>query len=467
MMMAQATIAFSIGGQRAAMLATFLGATCLPGFAHFAPGSIDHHHVQATLCAVAIALMVRGLTSPRAAAGAGVVVALLLGVGLEALVVVAASAGVMALTFVVDGKRGSQIRSFGLALAAAASVVFLATVAPARWTAVVCDAFAINTAVLVIFGGLALAAATLTAGHGIRTRFAATGAAGAAALAAYLLFDPACATGPFAHVDPALRSLWLSHVTELRSIAELARTAPGSAVFYALFPIFGIASAIALLRHAQPPELILTVIVLAISCIIAAAMVRAEVYPNWFAVPLMATAIADWLDRRPARSVLRRASLVAIALPLTLGTVALLTVTATIDSGHAQSARSEALPSCFASASYHGLADAPTGLVLSQLDIAAHVLALTPHRVVMGPYHRIDRDILFALRLFAGPPEAAPAQLRAAHIDYIVDCAPLELTSAGSARSFRTALITEKTPDFLEPVPAGDGSPLLIWRVKR
>src|SRR5262249_58707247 len=113
---------------------------------------------------------------------------------------------------------------------------------------------------------------------------------------------------------------------------------------------------------------------------------------------------------------------------------------------------------------YKGLAQAPPGLVLSQLDIAAHVLALTPHRAVMGPYHRIDRDILFALRLFAGPPEDAAAQLRAAHIDYIVDCAPPELTSAGPARSFRTAVISAKTPDFLESMPPRAGAPLLISR---
>jgi hypothetical protein len=144
----------------------------------------------------------------------------------------------------------------------------------------------------------------------------------------------------------------------------------------------------------------------------------------------------------------------------------LLALTADGDRADASSIRRNAAPACFASSAYQGLARLPPGLALSHLDIASHVLALTPHRVVMGPYHRIDSDVLLALRLFAGPTEAAAAPLRRVHVDYIVDCAPLELTSTGGGPSFRSALIARNVPDFLEPVDAGEGSPLLIWRVK-
>jgi len=466
MMIAQVTIAFRLGGRHAAMLAALLAGTCLPGFAHFAPGAIDHHNVQATLCALTIALMVRGLSSVRAAAGAGAVAALTLGVGLEALALIGTGAAVMALAFVRDGTRARQVRAFALSLAAAGVAVFAITVAPARWSTTACDAFAINTAALVVLAAAGLAAATASAADTMRIRLAATIIAAAVAVAVYLALDPACPTGPFAHVDPALKPLWLNHVTELRSIVELAMVAPASAVFYAAFPLLGIVAAIALLRRAQPPELILVSAVFALGCIIAAIMVRAEVYPNWFAVPLVATALAQWLDRRPDWSALQRAGLIVLALPLTAGTMALLTLPGSAEGAVAQ-ARREAAPACFDNASYQALARLPPGLVLSQLDIAAHVLALTPHRVVMGPYHRLDRDVLFALRLFAGPVEAAAAQLRANGIDYIVDCAALELTAAGAAPSFRAALIGGQAPAFLQPIAAGDGSPLLIWRVKR
>src|SRR5262249_30988596 len=152
-------------------------------------------------------------------------------------------------------------------------------------------------------------------------------------------------------------------------------------------------------------------------------------------------------------------------LPITVGTIAFLTISASF--GRERTAVRDIAPSCFASASYQTLARLPPGLVLSHLNIASHVLALTPHRVVMGPYHRLDRDLLFGLRLFVGPPEAAAAQLREARIDYVVDCAPLDLSSAETGPTFRTALLAGKPLDFLTPIAAGDGSPLLIWRVNR
>ncbi|HYA66687.1 MAG TPA: hypothetical protein VEE84_08355, partial [Burkholderiaceae bacterium] len=464
MMFAQTAIAFSLGGQQAAKVAALLGSACLPGFAHFLPGAIDHHHVQAGLCAAAISLMVRGVSSPRAAGWAGILVATLLGIGLESLALVGVGASVMAVAFVRDGSRAPQVRCFALMLAAATAAIFVATVTPWRWRAVVCDSLAINIVVLVTLAGLGLAVATLVAHRGLLTRLAATSVAATIAVSGYLIIDPACALGPFAHVNPALWPLWLDHVTELQSIAALAGRAPGIAAFYAAFPLVGITAAIALLRRAQPPELLLIVAVFATACLIAALMVRAEVYANWFAVPLVATALADWLSRRPAWSLLRKATVVAAAAPLTCSTVALMVLNAGMESSQAETVRGDAMQSCFANAAYRSLARLPPGLVLSHMDIASHVLALTPHRVVMAPYHRLDRDILFALRLFVGPTDAAAAQLRNAHIDYVVDCPPLNLAAA-HPKSFRTALVTDNAPDFLEPVAPGEGSPLLIWRV--
>src|SRR5262249_25533024 len=152
------------------------------------------HHVQIALCVLATALMIHGLVKPRAAAAAGIAVALLLGIGLEAIAFVATGAGVMALAFVVDGRRGRQLRVFGLALTASAVAIYAASVAPTRWSVVACDAFAINSLALIVVGGLGIAAATSTAGRGIWARLAATVGAGVAAVATYLVFDPLCAT---------------------------------------------------------------------------------------------------------------------------------------------------------------------------------------------------------------------------------------------------------------------------------
>jgi hypothetical protein len=465
-MLAQTAVAFRLGGERAAMLAALVGATCLPGFAHFAPGSIDHHHVQAALCALTIALMVYGLTDVRVAAGAGATVALTLGIGLESLAFLGIGASVIALAFVVDGDRGPQTRTFGLALAAAAIAVLFATVPPARWNVSVCDAYAVNTAVPIVLGGLGLAVATVFARYRVVVRLTATAAAGALALALYLAFDPACAGGPFAHVDPALRTLWLDHVTELRSIVALARQEPATALLVATFPVVATLCAICLLRRSRPPELVLAIAVFATACVVAVLMVRAEVYANWFAVPLVAAALDRLLER--TRRLPLRVVLIVLALPMTSATVDLAVAQRFVGDGSRNAAgQAEKRAACFATNAYRALAQLPPGLVLSQLDIATYVLALTPHRVVMAPYHRLDRDLLFGLRLFAGPVETAEAQLRTARVDYIVDCPALELTSAGAEPNFRTALTSGKPPDYLQPVDAGAASPLLIFKVRR
>jgi hypothetical protein len=51
-------------------------------------------------------------------------------------------------------------------------------------------------------------------------------AIGAAVLAGFALIEPRCLGGPFAMIDPAVRSLWLAHVQEMQPLSAFARVMP-------------------------------------------------------------------------------------------------------------------------------------------------------------------------------------------------------------------------------------------------
>ena len=53
------------------------------------------------------------------------------------------------------------------------------------------------------------------------------------------------------------------------------------------------------------------------------------------------------------------------------------------------------------------LADLPAGLIAANIDLGPHIVAMTPHRVVAAPYHRLDKGILAGHAILHGTPEEA------------------------------------------------------------
>src|SRR5436305_15235403 len=80
-----AAIAWRIAGREAALVALLFAVVGLPAFHQFRPGRIDHHNVQMTLTFVVLAATVWSDRVRWAAAAAGAVSGLALGVGLESL----------------------------------------------------------------------------------------------------------------------------------------------------------------------------------------------------------------------------------------------------------------------------------------------------------------------------------------------------------------------------------------------
>ena len=118
---------------------------------------------------------------------------------------------------------------------------------------------------------------------------------------------------------------------------------------------------------------------------------------------------------------------------------------------------------CFAMRSYADLARLPKGVVLSEQDLGAFILALTPHATIAAPYHRLSASILAAHNAFNAPPAVAEARVRALSVTYVVDCPPYPMYA--DQGSFGARLRAGQTPAWLEPLSTPKAT-LKIYRVR-
>ena len=94
---------------------------------------------------------------------------------------------------------------------------------------------------------------------------------------------------------------------------------------------------------------------------------------------------------------------------------------------------------------------------------------MTPHSVLVAPYHRLAPAIVEAHRAFAAPPEKARALLGQLRADYVMICGkhdPSGLSDAELAASLWGHLTAGAIPDWLEAVPLGEAQPISVYRIR-
>jgi hypothetical protein len=409
--------------------------------------------------AIFVALTLAAPASRRAAWAAGFFCALSLALGLESLPVLAAAIAALALRYIMAPQTVRWLAAFGVSLALSTLAIYAATVPPARWLVAECDALAFNTLGLTVVGGLGLALVDRLAAPRLWLRGALLAGAAGWAVTFFLASDPACVAGPYGHFDPALWTVWIDYVSEMLPLSKFAAVEPAGAAFHFAFTALGVAATAILLWRNRAPETITTAAIFLLCALIAALHVRGAIYANWYAVPIVAALCAS-LHRQ--LRVVPFACLLALFNPATIALVAV----AVVPGDETGDAAARDRGRCFDSSAYRALAALPPGLVLAELDLAPYVLALTPHRILVGPYHRLSSQLVDARRLEAGAAADAEAPLRAAGVDYVVDCHALVDRFADRPGSFRAALMADKAPAFLTRVETPD-SPLMIWKLKR
>jgi hypothetical protein len=425
-------IARHLGDRAAVVLTAVLLATNLGLYQQFVPGRIDHHNIQIVMTLISLAGATAVSRARLWAVIAGVATGLGLAIGLEALAFEALIGASFALRLALNDRRAPAVGAYGVTLALTTATAFMIQTPPWRWSLSFCDALALNTVTaLMIAGlGLGLAAWAATRGTGV-LRVAILVGAGLAALGAYVALDPACVHGPFAHVDPLVRTLWLDRVQEVQPLWSVWRLSRDNAIQALCLLVFSSLGGFYLVLRQWPApkaELILTLVVFTAATVMAVLVWRMMSYAFWVGVPLLGAAFSRLAARRLGNLLLPSVLMVSLLSPATFGAAAVAMVKSLAPRQHEEAWRRN-LQACFAPDAFRDLAALPPGRVLSPPDIGPFILLFTPHSALTAPYHRMWRAMLLAHQALDGPAGADEARVRALGARYIVDCSGLALMS--------------------------------------
>jgi hypothetical protein len=467
-----AAIAWRIAGREAACVTLLLAVFGLPGMVQFRPGRIDHHNVQIALAVLTVAATVWSDRLRYVAPLAGAITGLALAIGLESVPMLALCGAAFGLRFVVDPGAAVALCAYGLSLAASTLAAFLVCVGPDHWALSFCEQLALNSTAAVTLGGLGLALASSRLVARRRwTRGAALGVTATAAVAVGLWLEPRCIGGPFAIMDPTVRSLFLMDISEMQSLAKMLRVEPLSGVAIAAFPALSVLATLLVAKELRRDFGFLTAAAtFLLACAATVAVIKFYSYAVWLGAPLVAVAahyVFGWLK---LESLVPRfvAALLVTPAAFTLGAITLASaggIAAGLDIDPPER------QACVNKENAATLARLPVGLIVAnELEWGPYLLAFTPHSVLAAPYHiRLAASILTANEAFGLPPARARKVIADAGVDYVLICGtqgPVGLTDEQTVASLWGRLKAGEVPDWLLPVPELDGHPFAVYRVQ-
>ncbi len=474
---AMVAIIRQLAGEKAGILAIAAAIACLPGQYIFKPGEIDHHNLQLMMSLILVSCIFRAGQSLRAAMLGGIAASILLALGFESLHVFVLSSLFLVLMALTksDWQRG-VVRYF-LALGLSMPIIFIVNTPPSLWLVPRCDALAINTALAVTIAALALAilfrATRSQAKLRPITQLTMVLAAVFPAAIVFLAIDPVCRFGPLAELDPRLYPLWLDHVGETRTIFQIWTN---KAEFLAFFSIALLALPAAALtlwrRQADAPLMLLFALVLS-SVALAFFQIRSITYVSWFGAVLATICWCRVFPGITTAATLKRLGLVAVA-PMALALLGdAFSQQQDAAAGSANtSVQTQKSAACLDTRNFSAVSALPAGIILSHIDLGPYLLANTSHKVVMGPYHRAEKAIIFGQTAFSSPENESRALIGnyEAKIDYIIECAGLSFipdAGKGSGERLREAIVNGRAPSWLQKLPMPEDNPLLVFRFTR
>jgi len=182
----------------------------------FSPERIDHHGWQLAL----LALSISSIADPKRARGGlmlGVSTALSLAIGLEMIIYLALAGVAMVLFWVEDAGERERLRAYAVSLGGATAFCFLVFASNDNWHPV-CDVLSPVWMTTVAAAALLLVAVTFVPAPHPAARLALVLVAGGIAGAVYVFGFPQCFGHRLEGIPPEADRLWLSHVSEARSI---------------------------------------------------------------------------------------------------------------------------------------------------------------------------------------------------------------------------------------------------------
>jgi hypothetical protein len=470
-MAATAAIAWRIAGREAALVALLLALVGLPAFHQFRPGRIDHHNVQIALSVLLVAATVWSDRVRWAGYAAGALTGLALAVGLECLPYLLVCAAMFALRYTLDQNGARAAADYGLALAASAAAGFLVIVDPAHWSRGFCDAIALNWVGLVVAGGAGLwLAATLAPSERMAVRFACVAATAAVSVALFLWIEPRCLKGPYALMDPAVWPIWLAHVREMQPLVPLLAKSPLTAIAIAAFPVAALVAALVLMRQDAMRRdfgYLAAVAAFMVAFVTTLGAIKSYSYAAWLGMPLVAAFALHLFALLRLHTLVPRFAVGLLLTPaaLSIGAISLANAAGLEDRENFIRPERQA---CLKTENYAPLARLPAGLIAADLDFGPFLLALTPHRILAAPYHRLSAGILTGHAVFASPPDDARAVIARLGVTYVVMCGarpPNDLSDAQRDASLWGQLNGGRVPAWLIPNTQTTG-PFHVYRVR-
>jgi hypothetical protein len=473
-------LACELAGHTAARLALVLAVLMAPVLQNFRTGAIHHHNVQLVLLIWALAFFARMPARPRDSAAAGFLGALSIAIGQEMAPAVAILAAVAGVRWIIVGETCKRTTvAYAVALAAGAILFAVATISPANYFTVHCDAISIAQVGALAIGGFGLAGLTTLRLTSVTSR--AIAAAGVAALlAAFVKVGaPQCLADPYAQLDPRLADLWLSSVNEARNLSSMLRDLPQQVPAYFGIPLAALVlAAIRCVRESGEERWnwIACTASLAALVLVSVWEVRGAGGANALGAVLVPAALLHMLpapENRASYFGVPRSALIAMLFlnPVTLvalGSGAAYAVMATGASPR-QIVESGDAGTCQRASDYAPLATLPRGRVLAFIDAGPYILLESDHAVLAAPYHRNQAGNIAMLDMFLAAPDVAKIRMAAHGIDYVAFClgAPERYNYVAAAPdSLVAALSKNEIPGFLERIPFDD-TDLVVYRVRR
>ncbi|MGY2734826.1 hypothetical protein [Sphingomonas sp. UYP23] len=460
-----------LAGLERAKLAVLLAPLSIPLLYQLRPVRIDHHGWQVVLALLAVNAL---LAKPGVRSGAliGVALAALLTISLEGMPITVAILGVALLAWAFDPTRRAQALAAVWTLLCAVTALHGATRGPAMFTAA-CDAIApawiaaLGTATL----GATLAVWVPRAPLALRLGLLVAAAGGA--LATLGVLAPSCLRGPFAGLDPLVRSFWYDKVSEGLPVWQQT---PGWALMTIGAPIVGLIGGLFAWRATQGQARAQWSMMLALaagSFALSLLVMRSGATANALALPGGAWALHALLTRArrvaslPLRTLATAGSLIA-ATP-GVAAVAILGVGGT--SGV------PALPpeptlhrlSCDRGHEIIDLRQLPPSRLFAPIDVTPDILARTAHSAIGAGYHRNVAALHTVIATFLGTPQDAHRRVLASGAAYIVGCPgqnETDMYRQTAPNGFWSRLERGDRFAWLQPVRLSH-SPVLVWKVMR
>ncbi len=463
-----------------------LAALAFPAVEKFAPGSFDHHNVEMICGMLAVLGVMKMRERPRSGLWAGAALGLALATAAEgAPLIVAGFVAVGALWLFKPSDYAKGLGWLGAGFAASSTIMFVALVAPSEWMQPVCDAMgAPFLGVGLVGGGIAIALVCLPAT--LTSTIARRG--GSASVLAILgiallgLLFPACAGGSYSVLNADVDNLWISQISEARSIVALWGDDPAVILAIAGSAFAGLVMAGFFLRaHWREADGWIVLAFLLVSWAVLAWQIRGAAFATAFAIPFGAWAVARARrDYRSKASVIRALVFVCVA--------ATSAAAAWASAGEALQAkltpqtmlanyegRVSSAKSCAAPEAFRSLANVPSGVMLNQFSLGANVLVWTSHSVLAAPYHRNIAGTMVMMSALRSAPDDARPIISSSAATYVLICPAAPETSfyahhaangAAPEATLSFMLAKGQYPDWLAPVELA-GSPLKLYRVVR